>query len=497
MSCSSKEGGQCPKPGTMQHGDKKWCATHYMRRAKKAKAQKRRRLEAKEAAVVQSNPHLDPALSAADDQSAEGLMNTLRVAFQANHEHFRTTRGLASTESIAVQSSAKSSTAEKSTASETTSYDRDGVITSVKRDVINETKVSLEQKFKVVREVGFKMTEIEEFSKTNSKLLSGTPTTTFRTNRPLMDDDEIFILGPPQMAIVDANIQRLVEVLRFESFDAMALASSEEAVKRVFANWEAVSPVMMTAQAVAYIPFFIYYAYQCGRVLIGTTSGSRELKRGANALFMQRANTVSPTGVQIEDFFLGDLAQSLFDITDTSSQARELMHSLEVQRLNRIHQYKVNGIGYEPNEGSIEREAKRVLGNLIAYYIDRRVEHACCPVKPERAIPPMPYFITRSLTRRKQYIETKMEDIEFDYSFQVDGLCDPIANKSTSPYFETKLNSRSAACFETHRMKQAVEEHADVFLRTGCNVLSKRAHQAFNTFMTLATNSTQTRKDSM
>jgi hypothetical protein len=467
-----------------------------MRRSKKAKAQKRRRTEAKASAQIQSNSHLDPTQLGVEDQSALGVTNTLRAAFAANHEHFRSTRGLASTESIAMQSSTKSSTAEKSTASETTSYDRDGVVTSVKRDVINETKVSLEQKFKVVREVGFKMTEVEEFGRTNSKLLSASPTTTFSTNRPLMDDDESFILDPRQMAIVDSNIQRLVEVLRFESFDAMASASSEEAAKRVFANWKDVSPVMMAAQAVAYIPFFIYYAYHCGRVLIGSPA-SRELTRGANVLFMQRANTVSPTGVQIEDFFLGDLAESLFDVTDTRSQARELMFSIEVQRLNRIQQYRVNGVGYEPNEGSIEREAKRILGNLIAYYIDRRVEHVCCPVKPEKTLPPMPYFITRSITRKKQFIETKLEDIEFDYCFQVDGLCDPIGNKSSSPFFETKLSARSAACFETHRMKQAVEEHADIFLKTGLNVLSKRANIAFNTFLTRATDSTQTRKNYM
>ena len=126
MSCSSKEGGQCSKPGTMLLNDKRWCASHYMRRSKKAKAQKRRRTEAKASTQVQSNSHLDPTQLGVEDQSALGVMNTLRTAFAANHQHFRSSRGLASTESIAMQSSTKSSTAEKSTASETTSYDRDG-----------------------------------------------------------------------------------------------------------------------------------------------------------------------------------------------------------------------------------------------------------------------------------------------------------------------------------------------------------------------------------
>ena len=477
--CSfSERGYQCKNTATMDLHDKRWCRIHYERRMRKTLAQKQNRKRKRESSKVVFGENAGLVRSLGQQVNA----TTVGVTAQRSVEH---------SSSVSTEASVKHSTIDKNTISEKTSFNQDGSVKSVKRDVVNETEIATKEKYRVVMSQGFKITEIEKFSATNAKLTSSTPLVTFATHSPLLDDDDIFVLDEHQMERVEYHLKGLTETLGFATFAEMEAASCEEVVRRAWSNWKPFSYEMMDARVIAYIPFFVFYAHSCGNALVGPgaypmmirLAKMRYAANGATAWSRQISRSADKVSDDIAaSYCLKNYVDKLFDNANPS-WPRKFMNDTERERVARTLEPFVNGVGYDGSELAIEPEAKRKIANNIAWYIDRRIEHACSETKPKRPLPKMPHFIAVSMTRCNQYIETRLDDIEFDYSFRVNGLHDVISNRRESPVFETKLSARSAACFDLFRTKEAVENHMSVFQEKGNNVRSRRAIMAFNTFL--------------
>ena len=511
MLCDSNEGGPCAKPGKMALNGKMWCATHYMRRSKKANAQKRRRLAEKVkadqtlppprssasiAAAVKRNQQLHPShpLSGVTPRSVSDLMTVLTMAAESRRDQYSFSRSSSSFQSTTQQTSTKHTNSDKSTASETTTYDRDGNITSVRRDVINETKTALEFKFKEVRKAGFKMTEIEEYTKTNAKLLSSSPKELFNTHRPLMDDYERSILSPSKLEQMKEKLELLADYLGYcDDVDEMATISSSEATMRVFRHWESVRKLLDDFEAVAFIPFYIWHAYTVGCIFMENLNFSLDLTVKVRD-YIATNNFLTPSAwmnangkdqwqKSVQSYFLRDLVTKGFILSD-GWYSRGLIDAVEDRARARMRQYKADGIGYDEDEESMKAQLYKFVGNMITYYIDRRVEYECTEVKPVGiTLPTMPFFITRDMTRKMQFIETKYQDVEFDFTFEVDGLYDVMENSPTGPPMKGTLTARAAAVFLPHQMKASIEKHAEELEEEGSNVKSKRAELQFKKFL--------------
>ena len=255
--CSfSERGYQCKNTATMDLHDKRWCRIHYERRMRKTLAQKQNRKRKRESSKVMFGKN-------------DGLVRSLGQQVNATTVGVTAQRSVEQSSSVSTEASVKHSTIDKNTISEKTSFNQDGSIKSVKRDVVNETEIATKEKYRVVMSQGFKITEIEKFSATNAKLTSSTPLVTFATHSPLLDDDDIFVLDEHQMERVEYHLKGLTETLGFATFAEMEAASCEEVVRRAWSNWGPFSHEMMDARVIAYVPFFVFYAHVCGRALVG------------------------------------------------------------------------------------------------------------------------------------------------------------------------------------------------------------------------------------
>ena len=475
---------RCKNLATTSRNGKDMCLTHDMRLARKAVAQRKKRsFETMSKVAFEGNSGLQ-----------EETVNTTSTSIEAST-------------SASKEVSTKHSTTDKNIRSKTTSFNADGSIQSIKCDVINETEVSIEEKYKVVIAHGFTMTEVDKFSRINRKLTSPDPLKTFATHRPLMDDCEDRVVDEREMVLVDLRLQEIAEMLDFESIEEMEKADFDDVFYPAFSNWQRFDAAMKKITVDAYTPFCVFYVHACGNVLVGQCGDHRLVSAGRAAYIIEGNLAICISDSEIEkhgiqraaqscihlvspevgaEHFLRNLARGiLYDYT--SSASRAAMIDIERKRLAKLNAPFEENPDFDGSEPSIEEEAKRKLANMISYYISRRAEHACAESKPARPLPKMPYFITDSITRRRQHIETPIDEIEFDWSFRINGIPDIIGGAERPAYLQTKLSARSAALFQFHEMKKAVDEHLEIFQEKGQNVTSLRAHKAFGRFLEMAT----------
>ena len=175
------------------------------------------------------------------------------------------------TESVTSEAAATTTRRDTNKVSRTQHFDTEGRVTSEHEEMFVETSVSYEVKYRIARERGFEMSEIEMYAETADTLLQSIrdPIKTFERSGLYKDEHGREV----DVALLEAQLLDLAEWLDFESIEEMENESAHRVIFKMLRAWEYAIPIIEAIRFRCYIPFFVSLAAEVCKLMCSKLPG--------------------------------------------------------------------------------------------------------------------------------------------------------------------------------------------------------------------------------
>jgi hypothetical protein len=377
------------------------------------------------------------------------------------------------TESVTSEAAATTTRRDTNKVSRTQHFDTEGRVTSEHEEMFVETSVSYEVKYRIARERGFEMSEIEMYAETADALLQSIrdPIKTFERSGLYKDEHGREV----DVALLEAQLLDLAGWLDFESIEEMENESAHPVIFKMLRVWDKAIPIIEAIRFRCYIPFFVSLAAEVCKLMCSKLPGVLAFLGSLPYPY----NISSENNYRQITFLHAISSQIENPAGECGSDARDLLNEFDARA--RIRWANEQHPALPQTMKNILRPG---LTCHIESYLQARSNWLCASRKPDRPLPPLPPFTDPIVKRSKQPADTPLEDVLFEVDVNVADFYDPIGGNNQ---FKLRLETREVAIMFPVDTKIAVRDHHAVFRSGGKNATSNIcAKRTSNTLVSLS-----------